>query len=97
MTTCALASAANEPARHSPADGAWLRRDAAWRALRSFSEGGVRPARCRRNGDKTLDAPVCSVSTTILVGDPRGMLLFVGNGGAFHPSVGKLYWEPAGT
>jgi hypothetical protein len=40
---------------------------------------------------------VCSVSTTILVGDSQGTLLSVGNGGAFQPSVGKLYWEPAGT
>lgn len=39
MTTCAHRSAANEPVRPSPANGGWLPQ-----ALRSFSEGGARPA-----------------------------------------------------
>src|SRR5262245_51244819 len=86
MTTCALVSAANEPARRWPADGAWLRRDSGQRALRSFGERESRPARGRSNGNGTLDTPVSNVPSQFLVGDPRGMPLSVGNGGAFRPS-----------
>ena len=71
MTTCALISAANEPARFSPTDGAWLRRAAA----RSH------PARSGRNGDGTLDTPVSNVVSTLLAGrafQPSGRENFIG-------------------
>jgi hypothetical protein len=89
MTTCAPMRAANEPARLWLEDGAWLRRDVARRALRSVSEERARPVRCRRSADKTLDAPVSNVSTSILVGDPQEMLLPVGNGSESQSSHRK--------
>ena len=79
MTTCALMSAANEPARFSPTDKAWL-----WRGV-----ARSRPVRSRRNGGETLDTPVSNVSSTILVGDNHGSPRLPGNGGAFQPSGQK--------
>lgn len=79
MTTCALVSAANVPARPSPANGASLR------TLRSFSEGG-------RNTDITLDAPVSNVLTTCFGRRPAESAAS-GEQGRGVPAVrsGKLY------
>jgi hypothetical protein len=78
MTTCALVSAANAPARPSPANGTSLR------TLRSFSKGG-------RNTDITLDAPVSNVMTTTSFGDPQGMPLSVGNDSGSWPRCRKNF------
>jgi hypothetical protein len=75
MTTCARMSAANEPARLSPTDGASPR----------LGRAQSRPARSRRNGDTTFDTPVSNVPSTTLSGDPQGLPRPVGNGGAFQP------------